>query len=187
MAAIAYGLLAGYQIYSGFAQAEAVREQARIQAALDESNAQLAEYDAWRAEQNGQTAMARYQTELDKAAGTSRAVIAAVGGEGGSLEEITEENRLTGFFNKLDIDNRAYEQAMGYRREARNIRAGSRVMQSSANRKANSMQIGALAKAAGTAVSGYLASAKPETTTPAPSAGAVSDVRSMQSILMMPV
>lgn len=151
--------MAGYQILSGFVQADAVRKQAEIQAQIDEFNAQLAEYDAWKVQGYGQEMIARYQSQLDQVGGTTR-VAAAVKGidiKDGSASEIIAENQLTGYMNKIDLDNRTYEQAMGYKRQASQIRLGSAMNQITSNAMANNRIAAGFMQGAGTAASGWMA------------------------------
>ena len=49
-----YAGIAAYQLISGFVQADMVAKQAAIQKQIDEENAKLAEFDAWRMEGYGQ-------------------------------------------------------------------------------------------------------------------------------------
>lgn len=164
----AFYAMAGVQLMSTLVQADAVKKQAQIQADIDAFNAELAEYDAWRIEGAGQAQIARYQTQLDQAAGSAKVAAAAVGADtkSGSLAEITGENQLTGFLNKLDMDNRIHEQAMGYKRQARNIRLQGDMRQIGAGLQANSLLVGGVAQGLGTAASGYMADKKLQTKTP---------------------
>lgn len=160
--------MAGLQFLSAVVQAQAVRDQAKIQKEIDDYNAQLAEYDAWRIKGAGQAAIARYQTQLDQAAGKAKVSAAAAGADikSGSLSEIVAENQNTGYLNKLDMDNRMHEQAMGYKRQASNIRLNSDLHTMGANVQSNSMILGGALRAGGTAVSGYYAGKNLDVKTP---------------------
>lgn len=156
--------LAGYQIIAGFQQAEMVGMQAEMQRQIDEFNAQLAEYDAWKMIGYGQTQMARYQTQLDQAAGSVKAQAAAAGVDitQGSVGEIVAENDLIGRLNLMDIENQAREKSLGYTRQAAQIRLGSKFSQSQSKVQQASIIGGSIMKAAGTYVSGLDTSAPPK-------------------------
>lgn len=149
--------LAGFQIISGLQQSEMIRMQADIQRDIDAFNAELAEEDAWRIEQFGQTQVARYQSEIDQAEGTARVRAAAVGADitEGSLSEITQENFDIGFLNKLEIENQAREQALGYRKQISSARMQSTLNYGQAQVQARSVIGGAIGRAGGTLASGY--------------------------------
>lgn len=155
-----YVALAGFQIISGLQQAEMVRQQAKIQKQIDEFNAQMAEYDAWRVIGYGQTQMAQYQKQIDQAQGSAKVSAA---GEGvstteGSIAELMQQNQMTGAMNLLEIENQTREKALGYTRQARQIRMGSQMNQMTAATQAASIVGGSILKGAGTLASGYLKS-----------------------------
>lgn len=153
-----YAALAGYQVISGLQQAEMVRMQADIQKQIDEFNAQMTEYDAWRVIGYGQTQMAQYQQQIDQAqaAGRVSAAGAGVSMTEGSIAELSQQNQLIGQMNLMEIENQTREKALGYTRQARNIRFASGMAQGQAQVQAQSIIGGSLMQAAGTAVSGYL-------------------------------
>lgn len=152
-----YAATAGFQVLTGLAQADAMRKQAAIQSQVDELNAGLAEYDAWKTEAYGQTQVARYQTTIDQAEGSAKVQAAAAGIDlsEGSMAQLAEQSKTTGFLNQIDILNAAHEKALGYVNQARNIRLQSGLNTSAAEIKATNTEIGAIGQAAGTAVSGY--------------------------------
>jgi len=55
-----YAALAGFQIAQGLMQAENVKKQAALQKEIDDFNIGLAKFDAWKAEADGQAAVALY-------------------------------------------------------------------------------------------------------------------------------
>lgn len=143
--------MAGVQVLSGFLQADMVRRQAETQARIAEFNAQLAEYDAWKTEAYGATLVARMQNDTDQARGATKVYAASRGIKvEGSLAEVSAQNELNSFLNKIDVDNRTTEQAMGYKRQASQIRLGSSLNTQAANLQASSLQIGGIAQGAGT-------------------------------------
>ena len=148
--ASAYGM-AGVQILSGFMQAEMVKRQAASQERIAEFNAQLADYDAWKTVAYGNTLIARSQNETDKSRATMKVFAASKGIKiEGSLAEINAENELNSYLNKIDMDNRTTEQAMGYKRQASSIRTNSGMNTIAANLQANSLILGGVAQGVGT-------------------------------------
>lgn len=156
------GVQATSQIIGGFLQADMVRRQAEIQAGIAEFNAQLSEYDAWKTEAYGSTLIASSQNQIDQVRGTSKVYAASKGIKAeGSLAEINAQNELNSTLNKIDIDNRVTEQAMGYRRQASQTRLNSKLNMIQSNAQASSLQIGSLIQAGGTMASSYVRSQEP--------------------------
>lgn len=142
--------MAGVQILSGFLQAEMVKRQAKTQADIAEYNAQLAEYDAWKTEAYGQTLIAASQNQIDQARGTTKVFAGSLGIKvEGSLAEIQAQNELNSLVNKVSISNRANEQAMGYKRQASQLRLGASLTRLQANVQSSSLIMGSIAQASG--------------------------------------
>ena len=158
-AALAIGL-AGYQIISGFQQAELVGRQMELQRQIDEENAKLAEYDAWRAEAYGQTLMAEYQQQIDQVQAKARVSAAAEGVSTaeGSIAEVMQQNEIVGLANRMAIEASAREKALGYTRQARNIRTGSQMNQATAKAQQSSIIAGSILSAGGSLVKGLASS-----------------------------
>ena len=156
--AIQYAVMAGFQVISGLQQAEMVRMQADIQKEIDDFNAQMAEYDAWKVETYGQTQVAMYQQQIDQAQAAAKVSAAGAGVDirSGSLSEITAQNELVGLANKLEIENQTREKALGYKRQARSIQMGSAVNQAVSKAQQSSIIGGALLQAAGTVLKGSM-------------------------------
>ena len=126
MAGVQAGLFAGQaglQVISGIQQADMIRQQTALQQQIDQINTNLAKYNQWRAQADGQTAMARYQTNISQQQGSAKVAEASVGSDGGfgSLADIQEQNTEFGMLNKMDISNQAYEKATGYERQASSL------------------------------------------------------------------
>lgn len=153
--ALAYAALAGFQIISGLQQAEMVGTQASLQKEIDDFNAEMAEFDAWRAQGFGQTQMAIYQTQLDQAKAAGRVSAAGAGVKlEGSLGELAAEQEMVGLANMLDIENQTRERALGYRRQANSIRMGSAMTQAQARTQQAAIIGGSIANAAATGIKG---------------------------------
>lgn len=161
MAVPVYAALAGYQIISGFQQAEMVGMQADIQRQIDEFNAELAEFDAWKVQAYGQTQVARYQSQVDQTEAAAK--VSAAGANvkiEGSLAEVAAQNDVIAQANILTIENQAREAALGYTRQAQGIRIGSQLNQMTAKTQQAAIRGGAIAQGLGTVARGF--------TTPSP-------------------
>lgn len=163
----ALAALMAYQVVSGFHQAELIREQARLKKQVDDMNAEDAEIDAHNAEVYGFTESARYQSVVDQTVGSQRGIYAAqnVDVNYGTAAQKQEETKLTGYFNMLEMQRRAKERALGYKKEARNIRLGSGFSRLQSNMDANASINYGITSAMSTGVSGYARGSFGKTTT----------------------
>lgn len=159
LSATGIGLIgvAALQIWSGFQQAEMIRQQAELQGRINELNASFAELDAFEAEKMGYTESARYQTVIDATIGEQKVAYAAdnVDVTSGTAAEIQAESRFTGFLNQLDLQKQGQERARGFRTEARNIRFGTMMQRSQAGIDAAGIQRSAILSGITTGISGY--------------------------------
>lgn len=163
--------VAAFEVVSGVMQADTIREGGKIQKAIDEMNAQFAEVDAYHAEQDGYTKVARYQSEIDKTIGAQKVGLAAqdVDISFGSAAEVQADTKLTGFLNSIDIRNQAHAVANGYRDQARNLRLHGSQAASQADLNASATTSAAVLGGAKTLASGYTKPAKKGAATPATS------------------
>lgn len=152
--------LAGFQIISGIQQAEIVRENARLTKEVNDMNAEYAELDAYRAELNGESQEARYQSVIDSTLGSQKVALASQGVDitFGTAKELEAESKLNGFLNQVDIRNQAHQQALGYKQQARSIRLSGSQAVAQAEVQASAIRNTALISGAKTAlptVTGY--------------------------------
>lgn len=120
----------GLQLWSGFEQAELIREQTELQQNMNELNAQFAEYDAWEAEKFGYEQGARYRAVVDAAIGEQRVGYAAQGVDVnyGTAAEVQEDSRINGYLNALDVQRAARYRAYGLGVQASNLRLQGRMI-----------------------------------------------------------
>ena len=137
---IAAAALTGLQIWSGYQQANSIRDTARLNRAINAANARYAEIDAMEAEKLGYTQATRYQTVIDSTVSEQRVGYAAQGVDVsfGTAAEVQKESKLMGFLNQLEIQNVARARARGLKIEASNIRLGGQMsnIQSEINQSA---------------------------------------------------
>ena len=156
-AALAYGILAGVQMASGFQQAEITMHQARLSQRINDLNAKYAELDAYELEKEGVSQSARYKTNIDALAGRQRVAFAAqnVDISSGTAAELIAETGLTGFLNQMDIENAARAKARGLKYEASNMRLNAFMQGLQGELSANASRVQGLTEAFRTGLSGY--------------------------------
>jgi len=154
---VVFAAMAAMQAMAGNQQAAALREQAKRKQMIADMNAEFAEADAWEAEQQGFTDTARYQAIIDGTVGTQRVAYAAqnVDINYGTAAEVQTETRLTGLLNTLDIQKQARQKAMGFKKEANNLRMGGESARSQGDSDALATQQAGYLTGANTAVTGY--------------------------------
>lgn len=152
-----FAAASAFQILSGAQQAEIVRGNAELSRMIGEMNAQQAEIDAYNSEQDGLSEVARYQTAIDQVEGQQRVVNAAndVDSNFGTAAELIKESKLTGYLNKLDIINKAHEEAMGYKRQAANYRLGGQQAEAQGAYNATAIRNSSIMSGISTYLTGY--------------------------------
>lgn len=153
----AYAALAGLQLVQGLQQADTIRQQAELTKQLADMNAEFAEVDAFNAELEGYSKAARYQNVVNNISAEQTAAYAAQGVDStfGTAAEIKKETEAIGQLNTLDIMDEAHARALGFKREARNIRLNARMGGIEATARAGSTVAAAAINAATTYASGY--------------------------------
>lgn len=156
--AIAVGALATLQVVGGIHQSEMIRAQAALRQRLDDMNADAAEVDAYKAEVEGFSETARYQSVIDHTIADQRLAFTSqnIDANYGTAAQIQEESKFTGYVNILDIQRQAREKALGFKNDARNIRLGAGYRRMASNAEAAAQQFSGIVQGAGT-VTGYAA------------------------------
>jgi len=154
---ITIAMLAGIQLWQANQQAEEIRSNARFTKQIADMNAQFAEVDAFKAEEQGLTLAARYQSGVDKVLSDQRVAMASsnIDVNYGTAKAFEAESRLNGFLNQLDMKNQAHAQALGYTREARSTRFQGNQAVAQGDINARAMMSAGILNAATTAVKGY--------------------------------
>lgn len=153
---VVYGAMAGLQLLYGVQQANAIQKQAELSKQLDQFNIEQAQLDAYLAEQDGLTQMARYQNVIDEINAAQRVQFTAadIDPNFGSAKEIQQESQVNAALNLLDIQFNAHQKSMGYQKEANYRRTQSGMNQISANLQSTSVRNAAILNAANTAFTG---------------------------------
>lgn len=150
--AVAMIALAGLQLASGYFAAQNIRDTAQLNREIDDMNAEFALLDAYDAEIEGHTQKAKYQKTVDQTLAQQQAILTAsdVDVSYGSVSTIRKETEFVAELNKVEIEKRAQEQALGYERQARDYTIGAYLTFAGAEAKASSVETQAALGAAQT-------------------------------------
>lgn len=155
--AILYGGLAGLQLASGYFASQNIKETARLNRDIANMNAKFAELDAYDAELEGYSKQARYQSVIDSVLSEQQAALTAadIDVNYGSAAEIKADTRFIGELNKMEIEKEAQERALGYKRQARDMRIGGSLNYASERARAATTMFNSGVGAAQTGLTGY--------------------------------
>lgn len=119
-----YGGMAALELVGGYYAAQNIRDTAALNEEIAEMNAQFAELDAYDARVEGYSKVAEYQKVIDQTISQQQASLAAANVDVtfGSVSTIKAESEFIGNMNKMEIEKRAQEQALGYESQARDYR-----------------------------------------------------------------
>lgn len=145
------------QLYGAFNQAKAIEESAKLTEQINEMNAEYAELDAYKTEKQGYSEVARYKSTINQTVSSQRAGYASdnVDVNYGTALELQQETKLVGMLNALDIQNAAHNKALGFKREAANIRLNGSMQHAQAELDAYSARLSGVTGAAKTGIAGY--------------------------------
>lgn len=155
-----YGGIAALQLAGGYFAAQNIKEAAKLNREIAEMNAEFAELDAYESELEGYSAEARYQAVIDNTLAEQDVIMKAqdIDTSYGSAASISEETRFVGELNKMQIEKQAQEQALGFKRQARDYRLGGAMGEADARTKAGQVMFQSVIGAAQTGLTGYKAS-----------------------------
>jgi len=152
-----YGGLAALQIAGGYFAAQNIKATAELNKDISDMNAEFAELDAYDAEIQGGTDQARYQSVIDNTLAEQSAIFNAsdVDASYGSAASVAEETKFTGKLNLMQIEKQARQQALGYKRQARDINLGGSMNYSDSRTRAGQAMFQGITGAAQTGLTGY--------------------------------
>lgn len=153
---VAYAALAGLQLLSGIQQANNIQRQAEIQKKIDEFNRDQLALDAFNAEADGYTQMARYQNVIDQIQASEKVAYLDqnVDPNFGTAKDIQDQSSVNGQLNKIDIQNQAHMKALGFKFQLNNMKLQSDLGQLAADTQATTARNTAFLNAAGTGLKG---------------------------------
>lgn len=151
-----YAAIAGLQLLSGIQQANNIQKQAELQKKMDEFNLEQTQLDAFLAEADGETQLARYQSVIDQTLSAQTVGYTAnnVDANFGTAKDIQEESAVNANLNKIDIQNQAHMKALGFKNQAINMRTQSTLNSLASETYATNVRNSAILGAAGTAAKG---------------------------------
>lgn len=149
--------VSGAELSMGLANAAKTRQAAELTRGLNDINAKYAEFDAYQTEQYGAAEAASYEKQVNEVIGGQKVAYAAknVDVTSGTAAAVQAETKATGFLNTLKIQEEAHMKALGFMREAQQIRYKGSVEQSQAEQSANAQATSAGLGALRSGISGY--------------------------------
>lgn len=157
MAAPVYAAMAGFQLVSGYFASQNIRDTAELNRDIAEMNAEFAELDAYDAQLEGHNKKTRYQATIDNTIADQKTIMEAQGVDSGfgSAASIASETEFVGKLNLMEIEKAAQEQALGYKRQARDFRLGGKLNYGNAMARASQAMTSGITSAMKTGLTGY--------------------------------
>jgi len=149
--------MAAMQLANGYFASQNVKATAELNREIAEMNAEFAELDAYDAEIEGYSAQARYQSTIDNTLAEQKTMMLAqdIDVSYGSAASIADETNFNGQLNMMEIKKQAQEGALGYTRQARDMRLNGSLAYGDAQAKASAIMGDAIVSATKTGLSGY--------------------------------
>lgn len=157
MSGYAYAAMAGLQLAGGYFASQNIKATAELNKDIADMNAEFAELDAYDALAQGETNQALYQKQIDDTLAEQRAVMNAqdIDLSFGTAASVATETQFTGQLNLMQIEKEAQFSALGYKRQARDIRLGSEMQYASDRGRAGQAMFQSVLGAANTGLTGY--------------------------------
>lgn len=154
---IAYVALAGLQLAGGYFASQNIKATAELNKDIADMNAEFAELDAYDSLAQGETNKALYQKQIDDTLADQSTIMRAqdIDVNYGTAASVSEETRFTGQLNLMEIQKQAQMTALGYMRQARDIRLGANMQYASDRTRAGQAMFSGVTSAAQTGLSGY--------------------------------
>jgi hypothetical protein len=152
-----YAAMAALQLAGGYFASQNIKETAELNRDIADMNAEFAELDAYDSEIEGHSQANRYQSVIDQTLGEQSAMMKAqdIDTSFGTASMVEAETRFTGKLNMMEIEKRAQEQALGYKRQARDIRLGGEMQYVSDKTRAGQAMFSGVTSASKTGITGY--------------------------------
>lgn len=152
-----YGGLAGLQLAGGYFASQNIKETAKLNKKISDMNAQFAELDSYDALNEGHAEATRYQSVIDNTEAQQSAQMNAEGIDTsyGSASSVKSETHFLGEINKMEIEKHAQEQALGFRRQARDYRTTGAMELADGKTRAGQAMFSGITSAAQTGLTGY--------------------------------
>lgn len=153
----AYAAMAALQLAGGYFASQNIKATAELNQDISDMNAQFAELDAYDSELEGYTQQARYQGVIDNTLAEQSTIMKAhdIDTNFGTASLVEEETRFTGQLNLMQIQKQANEAALGYKRQARDIKLGGAMNYADARTRAGQAMFSGVTSAANTGLTGY--------------------------------
>jgi hypothetical protein len=157
MSGYAYAAMAGLQLVGGYFASQNIKETAKLNREISDMNAEFAELDAYDALAQGGTDMASYQAQIDNTLAEQSTMMHAqdIDVNYGSAASVASETKFVGQLNLMEIQKQAQNKALGFKRQARDIRLGGALQQSADHTRAGQAMLSGVTSAAKTGMTGY--------------------------------
>lgn len=157
MIGAAYGAMAGLQLAGGYFASQNIKATAELNKDISDMNAEFAELDMYDATTQGETNQALYQKQIDETLAAQSTIMRAqdIDVNYGSAASVESETRFTGQLNLMQIEKEAQMNALGYKRQARDIRLGGQLQYSADQTRAGQAMFSGIMQAANTSLTGY--------------------------------
>ena len=151
------GASAGLQLASGYFAAENIKATAELNNDIYQMNAEFAALDAYDAEIQGYTNMAKYQKNVDQTLSSQQLALtnANIDVNYGSAATIQRETRFIAELNDMQLLKQAREKALGYSNQANQFLTQGIIENSQAKADAKSVMFQSALGAVTTGLSGY--------------------------------
>lgn len=155
--AFIYGGVAALELAGGYFASQNIKATAKLNKDIADMNAEFAELDAYDSELEGQSAVGRYQEVIDRTLSEQQAAMTAadIDVNYGSAAAVKEETQFIGELNKMQIQKDAQNQALGFRRQARDTRLQANLGYAGEKARAAAVQFSSVTGAVKTGLTGY--------------------------------
>lgn len=152
-----YGGMAALQLAGGYFASQNIKATADLNRDISNMNAEFAELDAYDSKVEGFSNEARYQHVIDNTLADQRTIMGAEGVDVnyGSAASIAKETSFTGQLNLMQIEKEAQQQALGYTRQARDVRLGASLNYSSERARASQAMFSGVIGGVDSGLTGY--------------------------------
>lgn len=152
-----YGGQAALELAGGYFASQNIKATAELNKDISDMNAEFAELDAYDAMLQGETNQAKYQSVIDNTLAEQSTMLLAqdVDVNYGSAASVASETKFTGQLNLMQIEKDAQNQALGYKRQARDTRLGGQLQYSADKTRAAQVMTSGITGAMKSGATGY--------------------------------
>lgn len=157
MIGYAYGAMAGLQLAGGYFASQNIKATAELNRDIADMNAEFAELDEYDSIRQGETNKALYQKQIDDTLADQRTMMNAqnIDTSYGTASAVASETEFVGKLNLMQIEKDAQNTALGFKRQARDIRLGADMQYAGDQTRAGQARFSGITSAINTGLTGY--------------------------------